>query len=307
MGSGLFARRKSTSLSSRFHLAESCTQIAMPSRVPYPPDLDARFCWNAQSPFGDGPMAVSSTETETLDWPYYPNATLQCPDSSVYPRFLDTARSDMDTPSLDGSTRDSPWDCPSAEGTTLNTPTSTCPYNFDVHDTDSLDIMLSGSPQAQMHYAHDLPGPRLTDDYSQYLNGNCLKRQRRASEIHPAGSDLPFPEKMPRVSQLQQQHMRFETSPDPDMDYPESNVAETPNGDETDGEGGANSEPYAQLIYRALKSAPNHSMVLKDIYEWFEQNTDKAKIAPTSSAKGWQNSIRHNLSMNGVRNASIVL
>ena len=67
--------------------------------------------------------------------------------------------------------------------------------------------------------------------------------------------------------------------------------------DESDGYGSANAEPYAQLIYRALKSAPGHAMVLKEIYEWFENNTDKAK---NGSSKGWQNSIRHNLSMNGV-------
>ncbi|MCJ1409084.1 hypothetical protein MMC19_003161 [Ptychographa xylographoides] len=64
--------------------------------------------------------------------------------------------------------------------------------------------------------------------------------------------------------------------------------------EETDGE--LNSEPYAQLIYRALKSVPGHRMVLKEIYEWFERNTEKAK---NNSSKGWQNSIRHNLSMNG--------
>ena len=68
-----------------------------------------------------------------------------------------------------------------------------------------------------------------------------------------------------------------------------------PNDDDLDGE--LNSEPYAQLIYRALKSAPEHRMVLKEIYEWFEKNTDKAN---DGSSKGWQNSIRHNLSMNGV-------
>ncbi len=71
----------------------------------------------------------------------------------------------------------------------------------------------------------------------------------------------------------------------------------TTNGDETDGDAGINSEPYAQLIYKALMSAPEHRMVLKEIYEWFERNTDKAKY---NSSKGWQNSIRHNLSMNGV-------
>ena len=55
--------------------------------------------------------------------------------------------------------------------------------------------------------------------------------------------------------------------------------------------------PYAQLIHRALLSAPNHTMVLRDIYAWFETYTDKAAHSET---RGWQNSIRHNLSMNGV-------
>lgn len=56
-------------------------------------------------------------------------------------------------------------------------------------------------------------------------------------------------------------------------------------------------QPYAQLIYRALMEVPSHTMVLRDIYNWFERNTDKATDTAT---KGWQNSIRHNLSMNGV-------
>ncbi|KAI9737661.1 MAG: hypothetical protein M1818_005665 [Claussenomyces sp. TS43310] len=53
-------------------------------------------------------------------------------------------------------------------------------------------------------------------------------------------------------------------------------------------------EPYARLIHRALMDAPNHAMVLQDIYQWFEQNTDKGR----SKSTGWRNSIRHNLSMN---------
>jgi hypothetical protein len=56
-------------------------------------------------------------------------------------------------------------------------------------------------------------------------------------------------------------------------------------------------EPYAKLIYRCLMDAPGRAMVLRDIYDWFQQNTDKANNKET---KGWQNSIRHNLSMNGV-------
>lgn len=55
-------------------------------------------------------------------------------------------------------------------------------------------------------------------------------------------------------------------------------------------------EPYAKLIYEALKMAPNHQMVLRDIYSWFQHNTDKSQA---SNGSGWKNSIRHNLSMNG--------
>ncbi|KAK4129791.1 hypothetical protein N657DRAFT_93247 [Parathielavia appendiculata] len=53
-------------------------------------------------------------------------------------------------------------------------------------------------------------------------------------------------------------------------------------------------EPYAQLIYKAFLSTPRHAMTLQEIYQWFRENTDKGK----DDTKGWQNSIRHNLSMN---------
>lgn len=62
-------------------------------------------------------------------------------------------------------------------------------------------------------------------------------------------------------------------------------------------------EPYAKLIYRALMSAPNHAMVLQEIYKWFRENTTKG----SSDTKGWMNSIRHNLSMNAVRLPSLIL
>lgn len=93
------------------------------------------------------------------------------------------------------------------------------------------------------------------------------------------------------------------SSPCIKMEYPiASNIELTRSpatmiDDESDEDGISIPEPYAQLIYRALKSVAGHAMVLREIYEWFEKNTDKAKD-PLS--KGWQNSVRHNLSMNAV-------
>ena len=56
-------------------------------------------------------------------------------------------------------------------------------------------------------------------------------------------------------------------------------------------------KPYARLIYEALMQAPGHRMMLREIYDWFQRNTTKPC---ESGSNGWQNSIRHNLSMNQV-------
>jgi hypothetical protein len=54
--------------------------------------------------------------------------------------------------------------------------------------------------------------------------------------------------------------------------------------------------PYATIIYQALMSVPERKMVLADIYNYFRRKY------PGRAARdeGWKNSIRHNLSMNGV-------
>jgi hypothetical protein len=54
---------------------------------------------------------------------------------------------------------------------------------------------------------------------------------------------------------------------------------------------------YAQLLYRCLRDAPDHTMALKDVYKWVHQYSQKAR---DSAGTGWQNSVRHNLSMNAV-------
>ena len=72
-----------------------------------------------------------------------------------------------------------------------------------------------------------------------------------------------------------------------------SSNSSSPNGkDDSDGE-----HCYAVLLYNCLRQAPDHERSLKDIYNWMEANTSKAR---DSANKGWQNSVRHNLSMNAV-------
>jgi hypothetical protein len=54
---------------------------------------------------------------------------------------------------------------------------------------------------------------------------------------------------------------------------------------------------YAQLLYRCLKEAPDHTMSLRELYDWVREHSQKAK---DPKQRGWQNSVRHNLSMNAV-------
>lgn len=78
---------------------------------------------------------------------------------------------------------------------------------------------------------------------------------------------------------------------------PRSSPNDDYEAEDEDEEDVSDGKPYARLIFEALLHAPGHRMMLRDIYEWFEQNTNKPR---ESGSNGWQNSIRHNLSMNRV-------
>ena len=68
-------------------------------------------------------------------------------------------------------------------------------------------------------------------------------------------------------------------------------------GNDGDDEADAVDPCYAKLLYRALMEKHNHTMSLKELYEWIVVHSQKAK---DSRSRGWQNSVRHNLSMNKV-------
>lgn len=92
-------------------------------------------------------------------------------------------------------------------------------------------------------------------------------------------------------------HIKYEDQHECNSSYSDKSRASTPYSTGHEETPIDKVQPYAQLIYRALLDAPDHTMVLRDIYDWFRKRTDKATHSGT---KGWQNSIRHNLSMNGV-------
>ncbi|KAI5199307.1 hypothetical protein E4T39_06286 [Aureobasidium subglaciale] len=65
-----------------------------------------------------------------------------------------------------------------------------------------------------------------------------------------------------------------------------------------------NSDPcYAELLRQALmEKEDDHTMLLKDLYEWVRTHSSKAQ---DPNNKGWQNSVRHNLSMNAVSTLNV--
>ncbi|KAL9000981.1 MAG: hypothetical protein Q9169_000465 [Polycauliona sp. 2 TL-2023] len=155
-------------------------------------------------------------------------------------------------------------------------------YSFGYPTTQS-ESPLSPPQQAYADYPV-LSYPDTPERSGPYLASALAGMQEEFRGLSPFGRQFSHRLRLPSPGESQYIHGQ-------DQDDQQADGA----ADEVDEEGSANSEPYAQLIFRALRSAPDHKMVLKDIYQWFERHTNKAK----GGSKGWQNSIRHNLSMNG--------
>ena len=169
-------------------------------------------------------------------------------------------------------------------------PSASCPRSYNDLDLIGLpkDVSVSESYppaayQIEPHKPHDLTA---TSDAG--VNDHLM--QTRDDYEHYYGA-----------------HIRYENhggylSPHSDMtraSTPNDEPPRYPHGlSSTDDIAIDKEQPYAQLIYKALLQADGHTMILRDIYDWFKKYTDKAAASET---KGWQNSIRHNLSMNGVR------
>ena len=155
-------------------------------------------------------------------------------------------------------------------------------------------------------------------------NATVTSSSTRQEHGVPATASFPMVDCLPRSAQFQQHTPSSETFAEHGFDGPILFPARQPHSgpsihsasigpneehENSDGyvamkDQASNSEertsdtPYAKLIERALLEAKGNRLVVKDIYKWIEANTNKAS---DPSSKGWQNSVRHNLSMNGVR------
>lgn len=197
------------------------------------------------------------------------------------------------------------WDCNAPNGPALAYPPPMFPRSYPSEDDENMRMLLEPSLQAHSPAAYTISS-RCQQVHQTIINSQQSRRDMltipgRENYRSHVGEKL-VERRSSGSPHLSPSTLKRECSPDissngnkrgDDNSSPPTVVAD----DDSDGEGSSHVEPYAQLIYRALKSAPGHAMVLKEIYEWFEHNTDKAK---NSASKGWQNSIRHNLSMNGV-------
>ncbi|SPQ17655.1 03e0a9b2-d3f9-48ca-96ae-3081f31c07e6 [Thermothielavioides terrestris] len=210
----------------------------------------------------------------------------------------------------ESSAKSSPrsWDSPEQLG-----PTPWEAATEQLHNRyHGLDPQLSGVPYVATSHSTEVPTSYPTDaapfvptqDFHHPETGS--QHVRSQTEPYPAGYRAPPrdgyptpPDSGPPLSTCtaagdspspaDEQRSSQGSKQQPD---PKAGRTSVPSGGADDSD---KDESYAQLIYRAFMSHPRRAMTLQEIYQWFRENTDKGK----DDSKGWQNSVRHNLSMNG--------
>ncbi|KZL81650.1 fork head domain-containing protein [Colletotrichum incanum] len=181
----------------------------------------------------------------------------------------------------------------SAATTQTTPPASTAQFDLSLRSQepvfDGLSNQITMSPDdfrgadLQLHLHYD------NSAFQQGFESRHLKGERFQYESSPA-TDAPG---SPYISSPASFSGDFGAEADMKPDL--SGQRNPPIPRATPRENASGEEPYAKLIHRALKDAPGHSMTLQELYKWFKDNTDKTR---KTEGTGWQNSIRHNLSMN---------
>lgn len=185
----------------------------------------------------------------------------------------------------------------------------------------SLDHNLNMLSPVMQQYAQNSAGASMNESHSSYHDQHALESRTDSQQFYAEPELLldghnfynaPYQLQTARLEHVQQINERPYASPSPYPDLsvhtPELQYHSTPpwqfsNSDEDSGGNGdfgydgKLSTSYAHLIYMCLLEAPNYSRKLKEIYDWIRIRTNKADDLTTN---GWQNSVRHNLSMNKV-------
>ncbi|PLB45650.1 hypothetical protein P170DRAFT_449306 [Aspergillus steynii IBT 23096] len=145
-------------------------------------------------------------------------------------------------------------------------------------------------------WGRETDGSTFNPDPSSYASSRAHvspQHQPEASGTHYPSTTLSPPS--PTISVASYQSGHGSSKPHPSSTKPgmeRDDMQTSPEDTEED----ANADPpYSLLIYQALRNAPDMKLPLQGIYSWFVKNTAKGK---DRNSKGWQNSIRHNLSMN---------
>ncbi|KAF3904502.1 hypothetical protein AA313_de0207939 [Arthrobotrys entomopaga] len=261
----------------QLHIPED---ISSPTSHPIVPSHQRRTSSNSSPSLNEPSSMVwdqSSVPSSTTSEPIYPNSSASGMSHQVYLQS---------PPYFPGGVEDISYPNPHIVRSN-SMPTSGYPMQYPVHAGHGYE-----SPELSDHAMMTPDGYYIDQD--QYWNQanigddisklqvsaqHMLGRRMSNSSLHhsESASDLHF---------LNRGGMPIPYYSDIDEGF----------GPESPEQGEDELPPYAELIYEALKSAPGHQMHLQDIYQWFRDNYAKFRNDPS---KGWMNSIRHNLSMNG--------
>jgi hypothetical protein len=178
--------------------------------------------------------------------------------------------------------------------------------NTDLTRPRSCPDINSLGPMATMHHAGFSPFTSTVSPYQVHQHMIPTSEPHihiQEENYEPSAQHQDILESIEQCGTSEQSHLLLHSN----LRDETSHQSTTPFGDEMsmidDNDMDADkSEPYAKSLFRCLRQAPNHTMVLRDIYDWFRANTDKGK---DPHEKGWQNSIRHNLSMDKVISAQL--
>lgn len=198
--------------------------------------------------------------------------------------------------------------------------TSSAPPNFDSINTQQqysdwhhIPTEFSGYDPASARTTPWMPTLQQQQQQQQHLQrydpSSHFMQSREGLGIQMAPTSHPI--YSPGPLQYDQPFMRQESPLDYSDDYRQDigNMSWNHHGqsvppqddlfaDDDEAEPEDSADPcYAQLLHRCLKEAPDHTMSLRELYEWVSQHSQKAKDLKN---RGWQNSVRHNLSMNAV-------